>query len=155
MELYFFRHGDAEPAGAGRTDEERQLTARGREETLAVAQMLARASVRPDIILTSPLLRARQTADILSEALGVSADVEKRLRPGCALGDLQAAIGAREVPRLLLVGHEPDFSQIVGRLAGGGRVEMEKSGLARVDCPNLGPGEGVLVWLASPPLFGI
>ena len=75
MDLYFLRHGDAEPASAATPDQARRLTERGRRETHAVAEALHRAGLRPEAILTSPLARARETGEILgSSILGPRAD---------------------------------------------------------------------------------
>jgi len=154
MELYFLRHGEAEPAAPGGTDDARQLTDRGRQETLAVAQALHRAGVRPEVILTSPLLRARQTGEALEEVFGVSARVEERLRSGCTLGDLQEVLADRPEARFVLVGHEPDVSRMVGRLIGDARVKMQTSCLARVEAEQVEPGGGTLIWLLSPQVAG-
>ena len=154
MELYFLRHGEAEPAAPGGTDDARQLTDRGRQETLAVAQALHRAGVRPEVILTSPLLRARQTGEALEEVFGVSARVEERLRSGCTLGDLQEVLADRPEARFVLVGHQPDVSRMVGRLIGDARVKMQTSCLARVEAEQVEPGGGTLIWLLSPQVAG-
>ncbi len=154
MELYFFRHGDAEPASATVRDEERQLTERGRQETLAVGLALRQAGLQPEAILTSPLRRARQTAEILQEAFVIPAQVEPRLAPGCSLGDVQLLLSHHSRGRMMLVGHEPDFGHIVSQLIGGGQVTMAKSGVARVDCERVEPRAGVLVWLVGPEVVG-
>jgi phosphohistidine phosphatase len=150
MDVYFFRHGDAEPGAGVGSDEARPLTERGRQETRAVAEALLRAGVQPDAIFTSPLVRARQTADILQEVFGVAAQVEERLRCGCTLEQVQELVGEQSHERIMLVGHEPDFGRMVGQLIGGGRVEMKKSGVARVEVERVEAGTGVLVWLLSP-----
>jgi phosphohistidine phosphatase len=154
MELYFLRHGEAEPAAPGGTDDARQLTDRGRQETLVVAQALHRAGVRPEVILTSPFLRARQTGEALEEVFGVSARVEERLRSGCTLGDIQDVLADRPEARFVLVGHEPDVSRMVGRLIGDARVKMQTSCLARVEAEQVEPGGGTLIWLLSPQVAG-
>ncbi|MDH4179938.1 MAG: histidine phosphatase family protein, partial [Armatimonadota bacterium] len=89
MELYFFRHGDAGPAAVGTPDEARRLTERGRRETDAVAQVLHRVGLAPEVILTSPLTRARETGQILARVFGLSPQADDRLRPGCRLGAIQ------------------------------------------------------------------
>jgi phosphohistidine phosphatase len=149
------RHGDAEPAAAGRGDEERQLSERGRREVLLAAQVLARARIVPQAILTSPLIRARQTGGILADALAVGAEAVEALRPGCRLGVLQALLEQRGVEGVLLVGHEPDFSAMVGELIGGGQVRMQTGAVARVDASSLASGEGTLVWLLTPAMAAV
>ena len=153
MELYFFRHGDAEPASATLSDDARQLTDRGRRDTSAVAQVLHRAGLRPEAILTSPLVRARQTGEVLQDVFNLKARADERLRSGCALGAVRDLVSDNPHERLMLIGHEPDFSAIVGRLVGNARVQIKKSGFARVHCERVEPGQGVLVWLLTPDLF--
>ena len=153
MELYFFRHGDAGPAAVGTPDEARRLTERGRRETDAVAQVLHRVGLAPEVILTSPLTRARETGEILAKVFGLSPQADDRLRPGCQLGAIQDLASDHPHQRLLLVGHEPDFSTTVGQLIGRARVQMKKSGLAYVQAERIEPGQGVLIWLISPALL--
>lgn len=153
MDLYFLRHGDAEPASAATPDQARRLTERGRRETQAVAEALHRAGVRPEAILTSPLTRARETGEILQRIFGISARAEERLTSGCGLGAIQALTSDRAEQRILFVGHEPDLSMIVGRLIGSARVRMRTSGFAHVQAERAEPGQGILVWLLTPQLF--
>ena len=156
MELYFLRHGEAEPAGPGRSDEERSLTDRGRKQTLRVAQALHRAGVRPDRILTSPLRRARQSGEILAEVLGVAAEADDRvLCSACTLGSVRTLISDHPGERLALVGHEPHCSRLVAQLAGGASIHMGTGAAARVDCERVEPGAGTLVWLIAPALLPV
>ena len=152
MELYFFRHGEAEPASAGGTDEARELTARGRQESRSTAEALLRAGLRPEAIYTSPLIRARQTGEILGEVFGLHPQAHERLRCGAGLGDVQALAAERGLARIMLVGHEPDLSTIVHQLTGG-RVKMRTSCCARVDADRVEPGLGMLVWLLGPEVL--
>ena len=158
MELYFLRHGRAEdPGSRGVSDDfSRALTKKGIEELHAEADGLERLGVQPDVVLTSPLVRARQTAEVVAKRLGVKKEpIETELlAPGCDLEKVRKLVehhAKRE--RILLVGHEPDFSAIVGELIGGGAasVEMKKAGLAmiRVD-RSVRAGGGVLRWLLPP-----
>ena len=153
MDLYFLRHGDAEPASAATPDEARRLTGRGGRETEAVARALHRAGLRPEAILTSPLARARETGAVVQEVFGVSARADDRLDSGCGLGAIQSIMSERSEQRVLFVGHEPDLSTIVGRLIGSARVQMRKSGFAHVQVERVEPGRGLLVWLLTPQLF--
>jgi len=152
MELSFFRHGEAEPAAAGGTDEARELTARGRQESRSTAEALVRAGLRPEAIYTSPLVRARQTGEILGEVFGLHPQADERLRCGAALGAVQALAAARGLARIIFVGHEPDLSTIVHQLTGG-RVKMRTSCCARVDADRVEPGLGILLWLLVPDVF--
>jgi len=155
MNLYFLRHGDAEPTSAGTSNEARRLTERGKRETAAVAQAARSAGLRPEVILTSPLRRARETGEVLQEVFGVVAHADERLGSGCHLGAIQDLVAARAQDHILLVGHEPDFSSIVGQLIGPARVRMRTSGLAYVQTERVEPGQGTLVWLLTPALFGV
>jgi len=159
LRLHFLRHGDAEPLTAAGSDAERGLTPAGIEELQQVAQVLVRLGLQPDVILTSPLCRAVQTAEIVARALpGLDRlhQVEA-LGGGCRLADLRRIVAQWEgCASFLFVGHEPDFSTMVGELIGGGAVDMKKAGLAYVkaavgasgEC--LRPGTGVLTWLLTP-----
>ena len=149
MELYFYRHGEAEPASAGGTDEARELTDAGRQAVLGMAEALLRAGVRPEAIYTSPLIRARQTGEILGEVFGLSPQADERLRCGATFGAVQALASDRGLARIMFVGHEPDLSTIVHHLTGG-RVKMRTSCCARVQADRMEPGLGILVWLLSP-----
>jgi len=147
MKLYFLRHGIAEDQRPGHTDVERRLTDEGIEEMQAVGRGMKRLGLEFDAILTSPLVRARQTAALAADALGLEDLVreEPRLACGCGFGDLQDMLIAQpHRARILLVGHEPDFSTLVGAVIGGGSVRMKKATLACVNVQVLQPGGGEL-----------
>jgi len=157
--LYLLRHGDAEPFTTTRSDAERALTPAGIAELEQVAQALVRLGLHPDVILTSPLRRAVQTAEIVATALQATDRLHQveALGGGCRLSDLRRLVAQWEdCSSFLLVGHEPDFSTMVGELIGGGAVDMKKAGLAYVKAAAtpgaepLGPGTGVLIWLLTP-----
>ena len=152
MELYFFRHGEAAPASAGETDEARELTATGKQESRSMAQALLRAGLRPEAVCTSPLARARQTGEILGEVFGLPPQADERLRCGATLGDVQTLAAERGLARIMFVGHEPDLSTIVHQLTGG-RVKMRTSCCARVHADPVEPGLGILLWLLAPDVF--
>ena len=152
MEIYFFRHGEAEPAAPGGSDESRQLTDQGKRDSRTVAAALRAARVRPQAICTSPLLRARQTGEILQQVFGVKTGADERLRSGATVGAVQTLVAECAKARVMLVGHEPDLSTIVGQLTGG-RVKLSTSGAARVDVETFEPGHGTLMWLVSPKLL--
>jgi phosphohistidine phosphatase len=154
MQLYFLRHGEAEAASPALSDEERQLTENGRQDIRAVARALHRAGARPEVILTSPLRRARQSAEILQEVFGVPVYADARvLCTGCSLGAIEDLLAGRAEQRIVLVGHVPYCTQIVSQLIGGGNVRMSTAALARVDTDRVEPGAGLLVWLLQPALF--
>ncbi|MBK9711662.1 MAG: phosphohistidine phosphatase SixA [Kouleothrix sp.] len=154
MELYFLRHGIAEdvgPEGAG--DAGRRLTKEGIAKMKDAARGLKRIGVRLDVLLTSPLARAHQTAEIVARELGVELRLADALSPGCNVALLFELLGEhRAAERVMVVGHEPDFSTMIAALAGGGRIQLKKGGLARIDLEVLEAG-GTLVWLLPPKVL--
>jgi phosphohistidine phosphatase len=119
-----------------------------------VSRGLKALGLRPDAILHSPLVRARETAQIVAETLGLQDRLheEPGLACGCRLRDLQQMLDDRaHLNHILLVGHEPDFSTLTSTLIGGGNVRMKKASLACVDAPGVAPGAGELRWLWEAP----
>jgi phosphohistidine phosphatase len=155
MNLYFLRHGDAEERKPGQSDAERALTALGRRQSQDVARWLQEHQIRLDVVITSPLVRARQTAEPVASALGVPLSEDERLSGGqLTLKALEGILADGGAPqRALLVGHEPDLSMIIGELTGG-RVDMKKAAVALVKCDRIGPNQGELAWLVPPALRG-
>lgn len=154
-DLLLLRHGIAAEPSADRPDAERPLTPRGEERTRAVLQRLVALELGCDQLLTSPLLRARQTAELavaagLAPALGVA----EALAPG---GDplplLEQAAG---VGRLLLVGHEPDLGNLAARLIGApaGSLLLKKAGVALLQRQGPGPAWRLLLLLGPAQLLG-
>jgi phosphohistidine phosphatase len=152
MELYFLRHGIAADVGpAGRGDAGRPLTKEGIAKMQSAARGMRRLELRLDALLSSPLVRAHETAAIVAHELGLELQLVDELAPGCDLARLFALLGEhRATKRVMLVGHEPDFSQLIGDLTGGSRVLMKKGGLGRVDIDLLEAGAGTLIWLLPP-----
>ncbi|NUT54699.1 MAG: hypothetical protein HOQ03_01780 [Thermoleophilia bacterium] len=111
MELIVVRHAHADP---GDPDELRPLSARGREQAQALADKLA-ADAGPVLVVSSPLLRARETAATIARASGAEFRVDERLSPGAGLDDLLAAAEGADGP-VVTVGHQPDCSLIVEAL---------------------------------------
>jgi phosphohistidine phosphatase len=152
MELYFLRHGiaaDAGPAGLG--DAGRPLTKEGIAKMQAGARGMRRLGLRLDALLSSPLVRAHETAAIVARELGLGLQLSEKLAPGCDMALLFALLGEnRGAERMMLVGHEPDFSSLVGALTGGSQVLMKKGGLACVNIERLEQGAGTLTWLLPP-----
>jgi phosphohistidine phosphatase len=157
MRIYFFRHGLAEANEDGAlADSERQLTSRGVVRTENAARFLDALRVRPGLLYSSPLVRARQTADILGARLQLAVKIAPELAPGFtvdALEQLTQGLGDKE--EVMLVGHEPDFSSTIITLTGLGRVVMKKGGLARVDVTAERPMRGHLVWLFTPKVMDL
>lgn len=115
MRLFLVRHAEAEP---GTPDELRRLTAAGRAAASALGQQLAAQGIRPDAILTSPLLRARETGDEIARAAGGRAEPDEQLAPGAVAEDVLAAVKGRGAT-VVVVGHQPDCAEIVAALSGG------------------------------------
>jgi phosphohistidine phosphatase len=153
MKLYFLRHGIADwPEWDPARDHERPLTKEGLKKMKQQAKALAKLGVKFDAILSSPYTRAYQTADIVAGKLGLEVKTEPRLAPGFNIDKLKEIVAAfDEEQALLLVGHEPSFSMIIAELTGGGRVQMKKGALARVDVNSELQGE--LVWLLQPKIL--
>src|SRR5436190_12855943 len=115
MRLYLVRHAEAAP---GEPDELRALTPGGREQARALGERLRGEDARPDIVLTSPLLRARETGAELARALGAETEPDERLSPGATVEDVRAAVDGRG-DQVVVVGHQPDCSQVAAALTGG------------------------------------
>lgn len=158
MKLYFLRHGiAAEREGWSGGDAERPLTAHGRKCMEHEAKAIAHLGLQPDRIVTSPLKRAKETAQIVAARLGLENHLaeDERLAEGFdanALAEMLRTYG--DVDCLMLVGHEPNFSRTIGQLIGGARVDLKKGGLARVDLSDATSRDGELVWLLPPKALG-
>lgn len=154
--LHLLRHAHAgDPAKWHRPDEERPLSERGARQAEAVGLLLSRAGFRPDALVTSPLLRAEQTARIVGEALGVEVAVDRRLAHGFGLDDLSSLLDDLGRPSdPVLVGHDPDFSELLGELVGV-PLSLRKGAIARIDVPDeIAPGSAELRWLVPPEVLG-
>ncbi len=146
MRLYFLRHGEADWPDWDKPDDERPLTKAGRKEMHEVGELLARCKVKVDSILTSPLPRATQTGDIAAEHLKVVCREEKLLAPGFGVQDLRRLLRKHPRDALMLVGHEPDFSETLRALTGA-TLKLAKGGIALVDYDGK---NGKLLWLVPP-----
>jgi len=129
--IHLLRHGDAEDANSG-DDAARRLTPKGERQARNAGLALVQLSANIDVCLTSPKVRAAQTARLACEPLGLEPEVASELRGG-SFDALSLAAGRGDV---LLVGHEPDFSEEVARLTGA-KVRMRKGGIAIVDASTL------------------
>jgi len=124
--IYLLRHGDAEDGGGD--DAARRLTEKGERQAEVAGRALAKLGAEIDACLTSPRVRAADTARLACKALGIEPEIAEGLRGG-PFDSLKLAAGRGDV---LLVGHEPDFSGEVARLTGG-KIKLRKGGLAVVD----------------------
>lgn len=154
--IYFVRHGKAEDFGPSGSDADRRLTGDGRREVEAVAKHLRRLDDKIRVVLTSPLVRAMETAALFAEELGVRSIVVPELEPPVSAAKLLALVKAREEARILLVGHEPGLGQTIARWleAHLHALPMKKAAVARLDVPEEGEGGKIeLAWYAPPDLF--
>jgi len=151
MRLYFLRHGRAVARDEwGGDDAQRPLTEEGVELVRAEADSLRRMTLDPTVIITSPLVRAVQTADSVAERLDLRGRLlhDERLAVGLDLDTLEELVRENDhAAAILFVGHEPDFSEIISGLTGGSRIVLKKGALARVDLPDHSVRRGHLVWL--------
>jgi phosphohistidine phosphatase len=150
MELYFLRHGEADWPDWNKSDDERPLTKRGKREMHEVSKFLDRLKVRPDLIVTSPLPRASQTADIAADYLKAKLRKDELLAPGFGMSELRTVFKRHHSKVLMLVGHEPDFTNVISGLTGAS-LKLSKAGVALLDVDPESE-EGRLVWL-FPPKF--
>jgi phosphohistidine phosphatase len=146
-ELWLLRHGDAED-GAGKPDDERRLTPKGEDQARWAGGALAALDVSFAHVFTSPRVRARDTALLACAGLGAEPMVHPPLSGGFDSEDaIELLLTARPDGRVLAVGHEPDFSQVVHDLTGA-RIDLKKGGLAVVAMN--GSSGGRLVLLLRP-----
>jgi phosphohistidine phosphatase len=153
MELYFLRHGEADWPEWKKSDDERPLTKRGKREMRDVAKFLDRLKVRPNLIVTSPLPRAAQTAEIAADYLKAKLRKDELLAPGFGASKLRTVLKRHRARVLMLVGHEPDFTQVISELTGAS-LKLSKAGVALVDVDPESE-QGKLLWLFPPKIAKI
>jgi phosphohistidine phosphatase len=150
MKLYFLRHGEADWPNWKKPDDERPLTKRGKREMRDVAKFLDRLKVRPDLIVTSPLPRAAQTAEIAADYLKAKVRKDEVLAPGFGASKMRTVLKRHRANTLMLVGHEPDFTNAISGLTGAS-LKLAKAGVALVDV-DLESSEGKLLWVFPPKI---
>jgi phosphohistidine phosphatase len=128
MRLLLVRHADALP---GDPDEVRRLSPDGRAAAQALGKRLAEEGVRPNAILTSPLLRARETGDALAAALGCAAEPSEALAPGATAASVEKAVAGRG-QTVIVVGHQPDCGRIAAALADGTEPRFPPAGMVEL-----------------------
>lgn len=153
MPLYFLRHGDAVESPHFH-DTQRPLSEAGKRQIQTVARFLRGSRHELDLILSSPLVRARDTAEIIRDALNLPAVITTdTLTADASVRELLGFINGQRSHALLLVGHEPQLSSAISVLTGGDdhfRVEMRKASLARVETEfPVKKGHAVLSWLVT------
>jgi phosphohistidine phosphatase len=150
MKLCFLRHGEADWPNWNKPDDDRPLTERGRKEMKRVAKFLERLEFSADAILTSPLPRASQTAEIAAARLGIELKTESALAHGFNVERLRRLLAKAGADCIMIVGHEPEFSEVIKELTGG-EVKLSKAGVALLEV-NRECTSGKLLWL-FPPKF--
>jgi phosphohistidine phosphatase len=155
MHLYMLRHGEAGSHVMGKDDSLRPLTDEGKAKLRIQAATLHGWNIKFGAILSSPYIRARQTADIIAEAYGLPVQEDKRLSSGVFdSSELSQLLREYADARLLITGHEPDFSSVLSSLIGGGRFDFVKGGLAHITIDNPHNAMGTLQWFLTPALMG-
>jgi phosphohistidine phosphatase len=157
MHLYIVRHGPAgDSAGWVGRDFDRPLTTRGKQVVLGVAERLAELGVSVDAIVTSPYVRARETAEIIARTLQITDRLEDdaRLGSGFGIADLMSLLADYSgVSALMIVGHEPDLGQAICELIGAERLKMKKGTVALIDLADPRTARGQLQWVAPPNIL--
>lgn len=148
MHLYFLRHGEADWPDWKKSDDKRPLTKRGKKEIKKLARSFKILDVELDRILTSPLPRARETAAIVAEKLDLKLREDSSLEPGFDVSALRRILRKHSHEKVMLVGHEPDFSEVIAILTGAS-LKLSKGGLALVEV-NPKSMAARLLWLFPP-----
>jgi len=158
MQIYLLRHGIAEDARPGHPDSERALTSAGREKLTRVLKRARSTDLSPSLVLSSPYVRAEQTAEMAAEVLAHQGKVVRtralvpEAPPALAWEEIRSR---KEEPAILLASHEPLMSSLAAFLLGspGLQLDMKKAALLRIDCDRFGPEpKGVLKWMLTPSL---
>ncbi len=156
MKLYFLRHGLAADRSEWEgSDYDRPLTSIGVADMRRTAHTIDYLQLELDLILSSPLKRALQTAQIVGRHLNMLDKVieDKRLDTRFNMHELRSILKEYdEVEDLMLVGHEPSLSTVIGRIIGG-KVVMKKGALARIDLTDESALKGELEWLLPPKVL--
>jgi phosphohistidine phosphatase len=153
FQLFLLRHADAgDPMAWAGDDAERPLSAKGKRQARRLASLLAEIGWKPDVILTSPKVRAAETARIVGQAVDVKPADEQILASSFELSDVASVLADHpDARRVVLVGHDPDFSSLASTLTGAA-IELRKGAIARIDLQDSSPaaGQGALRWLIPP-----
>jgi phosphohistidine phosphatase len=155
VRIHLLRHAHAGASYAWDGDDAlRPLTAKGRRQAERLGAFLQAHDVRPDVVVSSPLVRAQQTAEIVATTLDMTVKTDARLAVAFGKSELWAMLddlGAREP---MFVGHDPDFSSLLTYLIDAAGVSMKKGALATVELNSkVSDGDGELCWLLPPELL--
>jgi phosphohistidine phosphatase len=155
-ELHLLRHAHAgDPTAWAGSDADRPLSAKGREQAERLGAHLAAIGFVTDLIVSSPKVRARETAELVAARLGRAVALDDRLAGPIEPGTVERILrDAVDPVRPLLVGHDPDLSDLVATLTGAAAIPMRKGAICRIDLPRpIRAGSGVLRWLLPPELL--
>jgi phosphohistidine phosphatase len=136
VRLYLVRHADAAP---GEPDELRPLTVRGRQQARELGARLAAEGATGAAVLTSPLLRARETAEEIARALGTAPEADERLAPGATATGVRDAV-IQHGENVVAVGHQPDCARVAAELTGGPEPPFPKAGLVVIELSGSAEG---------------
>jgi phosphohistidine phosphatase len=153
FDVSFLRHADAgDPDAWSGPEDERPLSAEGRGQSERLGRHLASIGFKVDALLTSPRVRATETATIVGDLLGVRPHVDQRLAEGVTLAVVEEILAERgRLGSALLVGHDPDLSDLVSELCGANGLSLRKGALARLTVSSpMAPGRATLRWLLPP-----
>lgn len=162
MDLFILRHGEAgQRVSAGRGDFQRPLTAAGQKEVSDIATSLKDLGIKLDIVISSPLKRAHQTASIVAKTFKIEKKMQDwaELSPeGNRLDLYNKLLQLKQQSSVLVVGHEPYLSEMISEMIfegnNGGRIDLKKTGLARIRIVSSTPKfQGELRWLLTPKLL--
>ena len=129
MQLFLVRHAEA---ADGEPDELRPLTAEGRRAARTLGERLAAEGVQPDAVLTSPLLRARETGAELARPVGLEPEPDERLAPGATAENVRAAAAGRG-DTVIVIGHQPDCGRVAAELTGGPEPAFPPAGMLAIE----------------------
>lgn len=154
-QLYLLRHAHAGDAAEWTgNDDLRPLSQRGRQQAQDLGRFLAGQTFALDLLISSPKARARQTAELIADEIGIAVGIDERLAGALDVDDLSQIVDNLGGQRVMLVGHDPDFSELAAQLSGTLRLPLKKGALARIDVSlPLQPGAGILRWLLVPELY--
>jgi len=155
LEIYLLRHAHAgNPDEWTGDDAERPLSQKGRRQAERLGRFLARTGFRADVIVSSPKVRAMQTAELVAAAIGARTETDHRLAAPLDIGLLANVVTDAGGTKIVLVGHDPDFSDLTAELVGAEYMPLKKGTLVRLDArPPLQPASALLRWMIPPDLI--
>lgn len=151
-EIYLLRHAHAGDPNAWKGDDAvRPLSPKGRHQAERLGKFLAQAGFRADVVISSPRVRARETAEIVASAIAAGVELDERVAADFDVRALRELVNRSDSGRILFVGHDPDFSELLASLIDASAMPMPKGAIARIDF-DAAPvaGRGTLHWLIPP-----